>query len=75
MVEISAGITADASVRFGPPVIQATRVPVETVVARVAAGIPVAGVAQEYGIAEADVFNALRYAAKRFADERIWVSA
>lgn len=74
-LEIAPGITADPTVRFGRPVIRGTRVAVETVVARVASGMPIADVAVEYGLTENDVFNALRYAARRLADERVWVSA
>ncbi len=74
MVEIASGITVDASVRFGKPVIQGTRVPVETVVARVASGMAVQAVAEQYGITEKDVYNALQYAALRLAEERIWAT-
>jgi uncharacterized protein (DUF433 family) len=74
MVELASGITFDPSVRFGKPVIQGTRVPVETVVARVATGMAIKDVAQEYGITEKDVYNALRYAALRLAEEQVWAT-
>lgn len=71
MVELSSGITVDPSVRFGKPVIRGTRVLVETVVARVANGMFIKGVAAEYGITEQDVYNALHYAALRLAEEQV----
>ena len=75
MTDLTIGITVDPSVRFGKPVIKGTRVPVETVVARVASGMAVKDVADEYGITEKDVYNALNYAARRLAEEQIWVTA
>ena len=74
MVELAPGITANPSVRFGKPVIRGTRVPVDTVVARVATGMIIKDVAQEYGITEKDVYNALRYAAQRLAEEQVWAT-
>ena len=74
MVELASGITVDPSVRFGKPVIRGTRVPVDTVVARVASGMNVKDIAQEYGITEKDVYNALHYAALRLAEEQIWAT-
>ena len=74
MVELASGITVDPAIRFGKPVIRGTRVPVDTVVARVASGMAVKGVANEYGITENDVYNALRYAALRLAEEQIWAT-
>lgn len=75
MTDLALGITVDPSVRFGKPVIKGTRVPVDMVVARVASGMGVKEVAEEYGIAEKDVYNALNYAARRLAEEQIWVTA
>lgn len=60
MVELALGITADPSVRLGKPVIKGTRVPADTVVARAASGMMSAKeAAEEYGITEKDVYNAL----------------
>jgi uncharacterized protein (DUF433 family) len=75
MTEIAPGISVDSKVRFGKPVICGTRVPVDTVVARVAAGVEIKKVAEEYAITEADVYNALHYAALRLAEEQVWVTA
>ncbi len=59
MVELALGITVDSSVRFGKPVIRGTRVPVDTVVARVASGMSLKDIAEEYGITEKDIYNVL----------------
>jgi uncharacterized protein (DUF433 family) len=75
MTDLTVGITVDPTVRFGKPVIKGTRVPVDTVVARVASGMEIKDVAEEYGITEKDVYNALNYAARRLAEEQIWVTA
>ena len=74
MVELAPGITADPSVRFGKPVIRGTRVPADVIVARVASGMEIKKVAEEYDVMEADVYNALNYAARRLAEEQIWVT-
>jgi uncharacterized protein (DUF433 family) len=75
MVELASGITVDPAVRFGKPVIGGTRVPVDTVVGRVASGMNIKDVANEYGITEKDVYNALSYAAMRLAEEQVWVTS
>ncbi len=74
MIELAPGITADLSVRFGKPVVRGTRVPADVLVARVATGMEVKKVAEEYGIVETDVYNALNYAALRLSEEQIWVT-
>lgn len=75
MLELTPGITVDPSVRFGKPVIRGTRVPADVLVARVASGMEIKKVAEEYEIEETDVYNALNYAARRLAEEQIWVTA
>jgi len=75
MFDLSLGITVDPSVRFGKPVIKGTRVPVDTVVARVASGMSIKDVAEEYGITEKDVYNALHYAATRLSEEQVWATS
>ena len=74
MVELAPGIIADPSVRFGKPVIRGTRVPADVLVARVATGMEIKKVAEEYGIAETDIYNALNYAALRLSEEQIWIT-
>ncbi len=75
MIELAPGITSDPTVRFGRVVIRGTRVPVDVIVARVAAGMSIKEVAEQYGIKEADVYNALRYAALRLSEEQVWITA
>ena len=75
MIELAPGITVDPAIRFGRPVIRGTRVPVETIVGRVAAGMSFSEIAEEYEITEEDISNALRYAAQRLAEEQVWVMA
>jgi len=75
VVQISTGIIIDPSIHTGRPVIRGTRVPVNIVVGRVAAGMSIPSVADEYGITEKDIYNALRYAAQRLAEEQVWVTA
>ncbi len=65
MFDLSLGITVDPSIRFGKPVIKGTRVPADTIVARVASGMNIKEIAEEYGITEKDIYNALHYAASK----------
>ncbi len=69
--EIAPRIVVDANVRFGKPVIQGTRVPVETVIAKLAGGMTTEEVAEEYGIVLEDVHAALSYAAGILASEDV----
>ena len=71
MREIAPRIVVDSDVRFGKPVIQGTRVPVDLVVGKVAGGMAIDDVAVEYEIAREDVFAALAYAAKTGAEEQV----
>ena len=75
MVDLSLGITVDPTVRFGKPVIKGTRVPADTIVARVASGVNIKDIAEEYAITEKDIYNALHYAAIRLSEEQIWATA
>jgi uncharacterized protein (DUF433 family) len=75
MFDLSLGITVDPSVRFGKPVIKGTRVPVDTVVARIASGMSIKDVAEEYSITEKDIYNALHYAALRLSEEQVWATS
>ena len=71
MTEIAPRITIDEKVRFGKPVIKGTRTPVDLVVGKLAGGMNVAEVAEEYGLTREDVLAALAYAARTLADEQI----
>ncbi len=71
--EIAPRIVVDPSVRFGRPVIAGTRVPVELIVAKLAGGMSMAAVAEEYEITEEDIRAALSYAASMLAGEEVRV--
>ena len=67
--EIAPRIVADANIRFGKPVISGTRVPVETVISKLAGGMRPEEVAEEYEISLEDLRAALSYAASVLASE------
>lgn len=70
-IRLAPRIVVDPRVRFGKPVIDGTRVPVEVLVGGVAAGMTVDVVAEEYGVSRRDVLAALAYAARLVASEEI----
>jgi uncharacterized protein (DUF433 family) len=71
MREIAPRIVVDEAIHFGKPVIQGTRVPVETIVGKLAGGMTQDEVVAEFGVTKEDVLAALAYAAKSVAGERI----
>lgn len=71
MIRIAPRITVDEHVRFGKPVIEGTRVPVEVVLGKLAGGMTVEAVADEYGLTRDDVLAALAYAATTVAAEEV----
>ena len=71
MKEIAPRIVVDETIHFGKPVIQGTRVPVETIVGKLAGGMTQDEVIEEFGVTKEDVLAALAYAAKTVAGERI----
>ena len=71
MKQIAPRIVVDEKVRFGKPVVEGTRVAVETVVGHVAAGMTVEEVAKAYEITREDVLACLSYAARRVAEEDV----
>ncbi len=71
MREIAPGITVDQRVRFGRPVIRGTRVPVDLLVGKVAGGMPIDEVAEEYELKREDVLAAVGYAAQAIAQEQV----
>ncbi len=75
MKEIAPRIVVDPAVRFGRPVIIGTRVPVATIVAKLAGGMSVAEVIAEYDVTVEDVQAALHYAAQLVAGEEIMLAA
>jgi uncharacterized protein (DUF433 family) len=62
----------DHRIRSGRPLIKGTRVPVETVLGRLAGGMSVREVADEYGVRPKDVRAAIAYAAELVADEKVF---
>jgi uncharacterized protein (DUF433 family) len=71
MTEIAPRIVVDEKVRFGKPVIAGTRVPVELVVGKLAGGMTVEQVMEEYALLREDVLAALSYAARAIGDEQV----
>jgi uncharacterized protein (DUF433 family) len=71
MTKIAPRITVDEHVRFGRPVIEGTRVPVDLVVGKLAGGMTIAEVCEEYELTQEDVLAALTYAARLVADEQV----
>ena len=71
MAQIAPRITVDEGVRFGKPVIEGTRVPVEIVVGKLAGGMTIDAVVDEYGITREDVLAALSYAAHTVAEDQV----
>jgi uncharacterized protein (DUF433 family) len=72
--EVFPGITVNPQVRFGKPVVRGTRVPVDMLVGKVASGMSVEAVANEYGVTPNDVRAALGYAAQRLAEETVYAT-
>lgn len=64
-------IAVDPAVRFGKPIIEGTRMPIELVVGKIAGGMTTNEVCKEYDLTREQVLAALRYAAKLVADEEI----
>ena len=71
MTEIAPRIVVDENVRFGKPVIKGTRVPVDLIVGKLAGGMSMDEVLDEYSLSREDVLAALAYAARAVADEHI----
>ncbi|MBC7348172.1 MAG: DUF433 domain-containing protein [Clostridia bacterium] len=71
MREISPGVVIDPDIRGGKPVIKGTRIPVETLLGRLAGGATYEEVMQEYDLAREQILAALRYAAQLLGEERI----
>jgi uncharacterized protein (DUF433 family) len=69
--ELAPRIVVDAKIRFGKPVIQGTRVPVDLLVGKVGGGMSPEEVAEEYGVTVEDVRAALLYAASVVAAEEV----
>lgn len=64
-------ITVDPKVRFGKPVIEGTRVPVDLIVGKIAGGMIIEEITKEYSLTREQVQAALKYAAELVASEEI----
>ena len=71
MIQIAPRISVDENVRFGRPVIQGTRVPVDLVIGKLAGGMDFEEVAKEYELTRDEELAALAYAAQTVAGEQI----
>lgn len=68
---LAKNITVDPNVRFGKPVIEGTRVPVDLVVGKIAGGMEIEKVMEEYNLTKKQVQAALKYAADLVAQEEV----
>ena len=73
-VQIAPRVVVDPAVRFGKPVIQGTRVPVELVIAKLAGGMKPEEIVEEYEITLEDIQASLSYAASMLAAEEVRVT-
>ena len=64
-------IVADKDIRFGKPVIEGTRVPIDLVLGKLAGGMTYEEVMKEYVIEKEDILAVLDYASKHLADEEL----
>lgn len=71
MTKVARKTTVNAKVRFGKPVIEGTRVPVDLVVGKIAGGMSVDEVRREYDLSKDQVLAALRYAADLVSQEEV----
>lgn len=71
MVEIAPRIVVDETMKFGKPVIQGTRVPVDLVLGKLAGGMTLDEVMVEYDLTREDVLAVLSYAARSIADDEV----
>ncbi|MHB1131832.1 MAG: DUF433 domain-containing protein [Chloroflexota bacterium] len=69
--QLAPRIVIDPAVRFGRPVIEGTRVPVATIIAKLAGGMSEQQVCEEYEVTISDVRAALSYAASVLAAEEM----
>jgi len=71
MVEIAPRIVVDETIKFGKPIIQGTRVPVDLVLGKLAGGMTIDEVMDEYDLTREDVLAVLSYAARSIAGDEV----
>ena len=64
-------ITVQPGIRFGKPVIEGTRTPVDLIVGKIAGGMTIEDLMEEYGLTREQVQGALKYAAHLVAEEEL----
>ena len=64
-------ITVEPGVRFGKPVIAGTRIPVDLIVGKIAGGMMIKELMEEYDLTREQVQAALQYAAHLVAEEEL----
>ncbi|OGM90749.1 MAG: hypothetical protein A3D64_02520 [Candidatus Wildermuthbacteria bacterium RIFCSPHIGHO2_02_FULL_49_9] len=64
-------ITVQPGIRFGKPVIEGTRIPVDLIVGKIAGGMTIEALMEEYGLTQEQIQAALRYAAHLVAEEEL----
>lgn len=67
-------IAVATGVRFGKPVIAGTRIPVDLIVGKIAGGMTIEELVEEYDLKKQQVLAALRYAATIVTHEDIIVT-
>ena len=70
-MKLAPRIIIDESIRFGKPVIEGTRVPVELVLEKLANGCSEKELVEEYQISEDDIRAVLHYAASVISEEQL----
>ena len=70
-IELAPRVIVDSEIRFGKPVIEGTRVPVDLIVSELAGGMTAEEVADEYGVTREDILAVLAYAASVLAADEI----
>ena len=73
-VELHPGVVSDSGILGGKPVIRGTRVPVALVIGKLAGGMTVEHVIEEYCLTAEDMSAALGYAAQRIEEESIYLT-
>ncbi len=71
ILELAPRIIVDPAIRFGKPIIQGTRVPVELVLAKISGGMTFQDLAEEYDLTPEEIRAALAYAARLVANEEV----
>lgn len=70
-MQLAPRIVADKDVRFGKPVIEGTRIPIDLVLCKLACGMTYDEVMREYSVEKDDILAVLGYASKHLAEEEV----